>query len=46
MLYIVFFDVLSCAELSLTLFVLRVLTDYHYTAVSLDDLALVAHRLY
>ena len=32
-------------ELSLTLLMLRVLADNHNTAVSLDYLALVAHRL-
>ena len=33
------------AKLALSLFVLRILADNHYTAVSLDYLALVAHRL-
>ena len=33
-------------KLALTLFVLRVLADDHYTAVSLDNLALITHRLY
>ena len=32
--------------LSLTLLMLRVFAYYHYTAVSLDYLALVAHRFY
>ena len=32
-------------ELALSLLVLWILADNHYTTVSLDDFALVAHRL-